>query len=386
MARVLFYVQYLKGIGHLQRARLIAEAAVARGSAVELVCGGLPLPALTARGAAQYQLPALQAGPGGFRDLRDAQGRPVDAGYLATRRDALLQLFRDRRPDVLLVETFPFGRRQLAFELLPLLEAARERLPRPLIVCSVRDILQTGRKPGRDAETVARLRRYFERVLVHGDPSFADFRDSFAAHAQIADMIHQTGLVAASQADFTRAADTSREEVLVSIGGGAVGPEVLRAALEARPRSSLGHACWRLLAGPNLPEADLAALRETAPEDVTIDRFQADFRRLLAAARLSISYAGYNTTADILRAGVPAVLVTYSGSGGETEQNRRAARMADLGLATTIADRDLTPAALAQAIDAAMTAPRSGPMTFDLDGAATSAELLDHWAPAAAHA
>ena len=42
--RVLFHVQYLLGIGHLQRSLRIAEALVARGIAVTLVQGGPPMP------------------------------------------------------------------------------------------------------------------------------------------------------------------------------------------------------------------------------------------------------------------------------------------------------------------------------------------------------
>ena len=63
---------------------------------------------------------------------------------------------------------FPFGRRQFAFELLPLLEAAKARgLPTAV---SLRDILVAKSKPARIAETVAIVRRLVDRVLVHGDP------------------------------------------------------------------------------------------------------------------------------------------------------------------------------------------------------------------------
>lgn len=380
MARILFQVQYLKGIGHLQRARLIAEAAAALGNDVEIVCGGLPVSGFAPHGVMLHQLPALQAGPRGFHDLQDANGEPAEKPYLDARRDRLLQLFRDSRPDILVIEAFPFGRRQLGFELLPLLDAAWARTPRPRVVCSVRDILQGGRKPERDAETVERLQTYFDHVLVHGDPSFADLRETFAETGEIAGLLAHTGLVAAPRSEFEPDADTPSDEVLVSIGGGAVGPKLLRTALAARPATALPRARWRLLAGPNLPESDFQVIRNESPEGVTVERFRSDFRRLLAAARLSISYAGYNTSLDVMRARVPAVLVTYSGGGGETEQRFRASRMVERGLATTVTDEDLTPASLARAIDEALaTQPRGGPQ-LDLEGAATSADLLDRWA------
>ncbi|MGI9384900.1 MAG: glycosyltransferase family protein [Methyloligellaceae bacterium] len=379
MARILFHVQYLKGIGHLQRVRVIAEAAAARGHEVGILCGGLPLAAFAPDGVTVHQLPALQAGPDGFGDLRDADGRPAEKLYLDARRDRLLELFQDRQPDMLVIEAFPFGRRQLSFELVPLLDAAWALTPRPRIVCSVRDILQSPRKPGRDAETVEHLRTYFDHVLVHGDPSFANLRETFAATDEIAGLLAYTGLVAAPQSAFTPDPDTPSGEALVSVGGGAVGPKLLRTALQARAETSLAEAPWRLLAGPNLPDSDFQEIRGECSGGVTVERFRSDFRRLLAAASLSISYAGYNTTLDVMRARVPAVLVTYSGSGGETEQRFRASRMAERGLASTLPDQELAPTSLARAIGEALeTEPRSA-LELDLDGATTTADLLDRW-------
>ena len=80
---------------------------------------------------------------------------------------------------VLVLELFPFGRRQMRFELLPLLEAAVGQRPRPLIVCSVRDILGGQRGSQRQAEGLAVFERYFDRVMVHGDPEVVPFGRSF---------------------------------------------------------------------------------------------------------------------------------------------------------------------------------------------------------------
>ena len=41
---VMIYVQHLLGIGHLQRAALLANAIAAGGCRVELVSGGMPQP------------------------------------------------------------------------------------------------------------------------------------------------------------------------------------------------------------------------------------------------------------------------------------------------------------------------------------------------------
>lgn len=380
MSRILIHVQYLKGIGHLQRMKLIAEAAASLGAHVHVVSGGLPVPAFAPSGAQIHQLPPLQAGPGGFSDLRDESGQNIDEAWRATRRDSLLALFADLAPDLLLIESFPFGRRQISFELIPLLEAAHARKPRPVIIASVRDILQAGRKPGRAEETVSRLRAFFDRVAVHGDPRFAALGDSFPKARELDDLVHYTGFVAAPQAAFAAQTDTPQDEVVVSTGAGAIGPALLDAALAARPLSMLADAPWRLITGPHLPESEFARLRTAGHCGVVVERFREDFRALLAAAKLSISYAGYNTATDLMQARVPAVLVTYGGeNGGETEQAARAARLAKQELAAVLHDTDLSPQALARTIDTALALPRPASCGFDLDGARKTAETLLHW-------
>ena len=76
-------------------------------------------------------------------------GNPIDDAFKEKRLLRLLQAFRDCRPDIVILEAFPFGRRQMRFELLPLLETITNSSPRPLLVASVRDILQERLKPGR---------------------------------------------------------------------------------------------------------------------------------------------------------------------------------------------------------------------------------------------
>ena len=55
-------------------------------------------------------------------------------------------------------------------------------------------------------------------------------------------------------------APKGRDEVVVSVGGGAVGAPLLKAAVAARPRTALADRTWRLLLGENLPAHDRAAL------------------------------------------------------------------------------------------------------------------------------
>lgn len=371
-ARVLFYVQHLLGVGHLRRSEILAVAMAEAGLEVTVALGGRPVPEVPFRGVRIAQLPPAQIAGEDFSALLDAHGRSVDDAWKAARRDALLGVLRDIVPEVLLIELYPFGRRQFAFELQPLLDAARARMTRPIIACSVRDILVASKKPGRAENIIRTLRGSFDVVLVHGDPGLIPFEATFPLASHIADLIRYTGYVAPPAP-----AGTSREgagEVLVSAGGGAVGAALLDAALAARPLTPLRDRLWRLIAGPNFPAADFDRLAMQADAGMIVERFRDDFVSRLATAALSISQAGYNTTMDILRTGVPAVVVPYE-TASETEQRLRSDVLAAKGLLTVVPADALTPQSLAAAIPQAL-ARQPAMHRVNLSGAESTARLV----------
>lgn len=376
MTDVFFYVQHLFGVGHLRRAVVLARAMRRAGLTVRLVSGGFPVPALALDDLDPVQLPPVRSADESFKVLLDADGRPIDEAWKARRREALLATFAAAAPKVLLTEMFPFGRRQLRFELLPLLDAAERLRPRPWIVASVRDVLVE--KPAAKTAWMAEVAATrYDRVLIHGDPALIPFAATFPQAERIADKLAYTGYVVErpAPADPEVDNDIGRGEVLVSTGGGAFGGRLIETALAARPLSRLAEVPWRILAGHNLPAPVFEALRDQAGPGVTLERARGDFLALLGRCRLSISQAGYNTTVETLRAGVPAVLVPFAG-GQESEQLRRARLLAERGAITLAEEAGLTPARLAAAIDAAdRQGPPAGP-AIAFDGGAVSAEIV----------
>ena len=77
--------------------------------------------------ARDVQLPPAVVADAGFSSLLDEAGLPIDDSWRTRRRQILLDGFATAQPDLLLIEMFPFGRRAFAFELLPLIEAARAK-------------------------------------------------------------------------------------------------------------------------------------------------------------------------------------------------------------------------------------------------------------------
>jgi predicted glycosyltransferase len=368
--KVLFYVQHLLGIGHLARASRIARALVADGFGVTMVTGGMPVAGFPGPDIGHVALPAIASGSAGFSGLADADGNPVDDAFKDRRRDLLLQTFRALKPDIVIIEAFPFGRRQVRFELIPLLEEIEALPTRPLVVTSLRDILQERTKPGRDEESVALVERHFDHVLVHGDPLFARLEESFRLHAAIADKVVYTGLVAAPAPP----PPSERFDIVVSAGGGAVGAALIGAALEAAKALSTSGP-WCIVTGPNLPQAEFDRFAADAPAIVSLFRFRQDFASLLSGARLSVSQAGYNTVCDILRAGCRALLIPFT-AGGETEQAVRAERLEKLGLATVLTEEQLSADSMRAAIGNALAGGKHPGHTLDLDGAQRTAALL----------
>jgi predicted glycosyltransferase len=372
--RLFLYVQHLLGIGHLRRAAAVARGLMAGGFDLTFVSGGEPVADPDIGGADLLQLPAIRSSDSDFSGLVDAGGAAVQDALWERRRTLMEEELARRTPDILLIEMFPFGRRQFRRELVPLLQAAAARRPRPLIACSVRDILVRKDKPERVQEMLALVQRLYDLVLVHGDPRFAEFGLTFPAAAAIADKIRYTGFVVGDVP--ARLEDGKRGDfVLVSAGGGAVGAPLLRAALAARPMSRLAEAPWHVIAGPNLPEAEFKALQASANGRLRVERFRPDFTQLLAASRISVSQAGYNTLMEILAVGARAVVVPFA-DGQESEQPLRARLLAARGLVQAVTPEDLNPGRLATAIDSAAAMAAPAPGLLDLNGAAATARIL----------
>lgn len=368
-ARILIAVTHLLGIGHLVRARQLAQALAAAGHEVTLASGGMPDGM-----AADYrfvQVPPVRTQGTDFRNLLDEDGKAATPERLAARREKLVALAKDIQPDIVITEHFPFGRRQLASEFLALIEAAREANPHALALSSIRDVLVAPQRPDRLAETAERIATLFDAVLVHGDPNVLPLEASWPVSPGIAGKLVYTGYLAEQPAPLDTAIGTSGT-ILVSGGGSAAALPLFETTLAAAQLSPQHP--FHLLIGRGVSEADFAALRQSAPANARVERARPDFPQLLAACALSISQAGYNTVLDLLRTGRPALLVPFD-AGNETEQALRAAALERAGLARVVKLAE-GPQGLATAIETALAQGVPPAAEVDLDGATGSVAAI----------
>jgi predicted glycosyltransferase len=365
-------------MGHLTRSFAIAAALTAEFRVVLLNGGPFPPGTAVPAGVEIVNLPPL--------GMEDGHGL-VSRGALSVaeakdrRRAAVLAALRAVQPAVLLIELFPFGRKKFAYELLPLLKAARGSAVPPLVACSLRDILVGSRSDQQHFDDRARwiTDRWFDAVLVHADPRFARLEESFRPSRPLDTPLHYTGFVVPERAAAPAA--LRGRHVLVSAGGGAVGERLFVAALEAQARlwNERGPV-MRLVTGPLFPQSQWEDLRRIAAgrPGLEIVRSVPDMEVELRGAGRSISQCGYNTALEIARSGVRALVVPYA-DGGEDEQMNRARRLERLGLVRVLDPTRLTGRGLAAEVLAlADFEPRVA--ALDFAGAGNTARLLkDLW-------
>jgi len=372
---LLLYCQHSVGLGHLIRSYALCRALSERFDVV-LVSGGPPADGIAPpAGVEVVTLPPLGVTPDGrfaSHDRRFTVQRAWEA-----RRRRILAVFGEVEPAVVLVELFPFGRAKFAREIVPLLEAARAA--GAVTACSLRDLLVSRRRDQRahDERACALANAHLDAVLVHSDPGFARLEDTFSARRRLAVPVRYTGFVVGG--DGPARGPGSR--VVVSAGGGLVGGPLLRAAAAAQRLLGVP---MRLIAGPYCPDGDLRALAAaaTAQDGLDIVRTVPALAGELRDACASVSQCGYNTALEVVRAGVPAVVVPYVAP-EEDEQLRRARRLARLGTLRVLEPERLDPETLATAIESLLSFDPVPP-AIDLAGAGRTAELLWDMVPVAA--
>ena len=376
--RLLFYCQHSLGLGHLVRSLAIAAALAGDYDVVLLNGGRLPEGADVPAGVRVVNLPPL--GHDESYQLVSLDPRWDVAAACEERRRVVLDVLEREAPDVLFVELYPFGRKKFEFELVPLLEAARATRPvRPLVLCSLRDILVRGRRDQsrHDDRAAERANAFFDAVLVHSDPVFARLEETFTPHTPLRVPVRYTGFVAPPPPPSPAAESERLPRLLVSAGGGMVGEPLFREAVRVhRPLAEQTGLTATVVAGPFLPQPAWRWLQRAAADSphLHVVRRVDDLCLEMSRSALSLSQAGYNTTMDVLRAGTPSVVVPFS-AGREDEQADRARRLEELGVLRTVPPAELgTGRLLAELLALAGTRPQ--PLHLDLTGATTTARLV----------
>lgn len=378
MDTLLLYTHHSVGIGHLMRSLSIARA-LARHFRIVVVCGGrIPDFDCQPPGVEMVSLPYLIISQQGSWIAPDGD---TAQRMLAERQRILLETFERVRPAVVVIEFFPFGRMQYASELLALLEKARWSADRPLIISSIRDLLERRREHQLIYDDLASVlcNHLYDAVLVHSDPKFIRFEESFLPSVPMRAPLHYTGYVQPYSATLPADPEVNVENgMVVSCGGGhGHARELLQTALQAYLEHLQHHQLpLLLLGGQFIPKPEWDSLQDAvaAAPGVQLRRWVSNLSSVLRQAAVSVSQFGYNTFLDIVASGVPAVVVPYE-SPLDEEQVQRATRMERLKAIRLVPFKELSPERLANEIEAALHSS-ARQFSIDVNGATRTAEII----------
>lgn len=230
---LLFYCQHSLGMGHLVRALTLAETLADKFAVIFLNGGRFPDNTIPPKSIEIINLPPL--GMSEDNQLYSQDDRYSLSEAHALRRQMILTAFNQYQPQAIFIELFPFGRKKFAGELLPLLKAVKRCDNKPIVLCSLRDIMVNARKDQVRHDDRARwlVDRYFDGILVHSDPKFASLEESFQPSRPLNKPVHYTGFVLPR--GEARQLNIRQRQLVVSAGGGMVGAPLFQVAIKAQP-------------------------------------------------------------------------------------------------------------------------------------------------------
>src|SRR5882724_13352351 len=218
----MFYCQHCVGFGHLVRSSAIVRA-LARKFSVMFVTGG---PSVTGfelpSDVDVVRLPEIQT-DAEFECLQVCDSALSLKETQDLRKERLIRTFDSFRPDAVITELYPFGRKRFAFELIPLLERSRRRKGRTAVVSSVRDVLVAKKDEGRHEARVSKIiNKYYHLVLVHGDERLQRLEETFPRVVDLKCPVAYTGYVVRPENRTAGSAPLENRQptIIVSAGGG----------------------------------------------------------------------------------------------------------------------------------------------------------------------
>ncbi|WP_031483428.1 glycosyltransferase family protein [Maridesulfovibrio frigidus] len=331
--KIIQYCQHVLGMGHFFRSLEIARAF--EDEQVIFVAGGSRPDQQLPDNVEYFQLPGLCMNENFGGLMPTDEGRSLDE-VKEERTETLKKIFENEKPDIFLIELFPFGRKAFRFELLPILDAIKEgKYGNVKVVCSLRDILVERDDGGKhENRCVKYLNKYFDLLLIHSDPKISKLDETFSVIDNISIPLVYTGFAARKPRKEIRndirekrgiAADV--KFMVASAGGGKVGGPLLNAVLNGYAQLRPENSELLILTGPFLDQQSFDELEKKAAtiSCVTIEKFAPDFTDLLMGADCMISMAGYNTCMDILTTGIPSAVFPFAQN---HEQRMRAEKLA----------------------------------------------------------
>lgn len=369
-ARVLIYSHDTFGLGHLRRSLLIAHrlAELPEVSSILMATGSplaqsFPLPAI----CDSVKLPAVTKEPNGRYRSRSL-GIPTHEMF-SLRAGVLEAAARNFSPDLILVDHAPVG----AYgELWPLLRWAQSRPNPPHLILGLRDVIDDAARVADEWERFSAwsaIDEIYDRILVYGDPTVLTTAEELGLQNRRGSRLRYVGYLARQVERILNPAQ-DLPTVLVSVGGGADGAHVLDTYVEFLENAAVPLSFRSVLVGgPFLPQSRYLDLVDRCRETghaVDVVSFVGGLEGLLTEAAGAVTMGGYNTVAELLGHGVPALIVPREAP--RQEQLLRAQRLSTVANIECCPMGEYGPERLSQFISGLEQSVPDRPFPLRLDG------------------
>jgi predicted glycosyltransferase len=368
--RVMLYSHDSVGLGHLRRNLAIAGAITKSFSgASAMIVTGSPC-------ATQFELPAST-------DLikipsitKNDDGHYITGSFggslettLRFRSRMMLETYRAFSPDLIIIDHQPTG---LKGEAMATLKEAKANGTK--IFFGMRDVVDSPDVVRRDwdnADCHWALNQCYDQICVYGKEEIFDSRVAYDPLLGNVKRCEFVGFIVPShKVKIKKNGERKKKRVLVTFGGGNDGAQRVEHYLKAltmQPVSWDSHVVTGPMMSPDMVRRLKEMGRAVQPADsVSVKRFHRNLPSLMPQFDAIVSMAGYNSCAEILQSGVPAIFLPRSFP--RQEQLIRAVRLAQRGWAITMPQERPDPHCLIEVIETAINTPRTARTEADLDG------------------
>jgi predicted glycosyltransferase len=355
MRKGLFYCQPFVGVGHLKRSLYLCQELV-KSFEIDFLYGGPEKGLFFDHPHFHlHHLPPLL-----YEDLA------APDAIFAEREKALIP-FKSQFYDFAITEMYPFSKQNMGREIDPLLAALKTTNAHCQIYCSLKGIMLPMK---REEWIFAKIGNFYDAILNHSDPAAMAMEEFIQTTPEILQKTVYTGFVTdPTPLNFSL---PRQKRIVVSMGAGAYGEELLLAALKVPPLFSNYEFLFSL--GPKASPEILSAAKNTTYPNVKVVEFINDFTTLLSQSALSINLGG-STLVDTMQARIPSLVYPES----YEEHLLRTMKFAARGGIFPIRKQDLFPTRLAALIQTALQKPYQV-VPFLLNGSPfTHAYLLNQW-------
>lgn len=331
MRRILFYYTHRETLGHTTRVINIIKGVIRKyGKKVEMFVlnGGTPQKYLEKPSNVEwFNVPFPYYGKWTFNQYMDKRFIKIEQYKIKVRREYIFNKVKKIQPDIFITEFFPFGRKTSEEELIKTLEFIKRKGSKIFASIGYPYIVPA------NIDTILATEIFYDTYFIHvPENTETKYFIKNIKHEKlskiyrgllnkISNKIIYTGYVIPphflkEEINNGKKETTSKKEklILVSRGGGVAYSKIILFVIVASKYFEMNYK-FLILAGPATPEPQMKLFQKAAKQagknKIVLKQYEPNFLQYLLNCDLSISMAGYNTSAQLLFLNKKSIVVPF---------------------------------------------------------------------------